>query len=330
MQKKPFAAKIQRRKVTDYGLRISDCKLKFTNTKSAHSKIYNLQSTILIMPLCLIAFFLTACSTNRIAVQSSISILKNTVIALNEEEDPDFADKAIASQLKMLEGMIKTDPENEELLLLAARGFCSYAFSFIEDNDKKRAKIFYRRGLNYGLLILISDKSFEDSLKKRNESFKAALNNISNENLPVLFWTAYCWGGLINLNRNSPEALIALPQVENMMKRVLELNERYYLSGAHLYFGVFYGSMPPMFGGKPGKSQFHFSKALEMTQRKFLMAHVLYAKSYAIQTQNKTLFKNLLKEVLDSPSDILPSQRLANELAKKKAKILLQNISEYF
>ena len=85
-----------------------------------------------------------------------------------------------------------------------------------------------------------------------------------------------------------------------------------------------------MFGGKPEKSQFHFSKALEMTQRKFLMAHVLYAKSYAIQTQNKTLFKNLLKEVLDSPSDILPSQRLANELAKKKAKILLQNISEHF
>ncbi|MEE9165091.1 MAG: TRAP transporter TatT component family protein [Nitrospinota bacterium] len=282
------------------------------------------------MPLCLIAFFLTSCSTDRIAVQSSISILKNTVIALNEEEDPDFAEKAIASRLKMVEGMIKTDPGNEELLLLAARGFCSYAFSFIEDNEKERAKIFYRRGLNYGLQILKADKSFEDSIKKGNESFKAALSDINNENLPALFWTAYCWGGLINLNRNSPEALIALPKVEKMMKRVLELNEGYYFSGAHLYFGVFYGSLPPMLGGKPEKSQFHFNKALEMTQRKFLMAHILYAKSYAIQTQNKTLFENLLKEVSDSLSDILPSQSLANELAKKRAQKLLQDINDYF
>ena len=215
--------------------------------------------------------------------------------------------------------MIKSDPKNPELLLLVTKGFCSYAFSFIEEDNRDRAQIFYRRGLNYGLRIL-----------KEDDSFKETLSSINNQTLPILFWAAYCWGSLINLNRNSPEALISLPKVEKMMKRVLELNEGYYFSGAHLYFGILYGSMPPMFGGKPEKSQFHFNKALEMTQRKFLMAHVLYAKSYAIQTQNKTLFENLLKEVSDAPSDILPSQRLANELAKKKAKKLLQNTNEYF
>ncbi len=296
-----------------------DFGLEFINLKSSQSAIRNPQSAILIMPLCLFAFFLTSCSIDRIAIKSSISILKNTVLALNEEEDPDIAEKAIASQLKMLEGMIKTDPGNHEILLLATKGFCSYAFSFIEDNDKERAKIFYKRGLKYGTQIL-----------KIDESFKAALNNINNEDLPALFWTAYCWGSLINLNRNSPEALIALPQVEKMMKRVLEINGGYYFGGAHLYFGILYGSLPPMFGGNPDKSQFHFNKALKITRREFLMVHVLYAKSYAIQTQNKTLFESLLKEVSDSPPDILPSQRLANELAKKKAKKLLQDINEYF
>ena len=100
--------------------------------------------------LWLIILSISSCSTERIAIQSSTAILKNTVLALNEEEDPNFAEKAIASQLKMLEGMIKSAPGNHELLLLASRGFCSYAFSFIEDNDMERAKIFYRRGLNYG------------------------------------------------------------------------------------------------------------------------------------------------------------------------------------
>ena len=160
--------------------------------------------------------------------------------------------------------------------------------------------------------------------------FKTALGNINSQTLPPLFWSAYCWGSLINLNRNSPEALISLPKVEKMMKRVLELNEGYYFGGAHLYFGILYGSMPPMLGGKPEKSEFHFNKALKITQRKFLMGQVFYAKSYAIQTQNKTLFENLLKEVSDTPSDILSSQRLANELAKKRAQKLLKDVDEYF
>ncbi len=57
------------------------------------------------------------------------------------------------------------------------------------------------------------------------------------------------------------------------------------------------------------------------------MTYVLYAKSYAIQVQNN---ERLLEHVLGSPPDILPSQSLANELAKKRAAKLLENISEYF
>lgn len=278
----------------------------------------------------LIVLLLTACSLERIAIKSSTTILNNTILALNEEEDPVIAENAIASQLKMLEGIIKSDPKNPELLLLAAKGYCSYAFSFVEDYNRERAKIFYRRGLKYGLKILTTNESFVDALSKGGESLQTALNGIDNKNISSLFWTAYCWGGLINLNRNSPEALIALPKVEKIMKRVLQLNESYYYAGVHIFFGVLYGSLPPMLGGKPKKSQYHFKKALEINQRNFLITHVLYAKSYAIQTQDKTLFERLLEQVLDSPPDILPAQRLANEIAKIKAKKLLQDINEYF
>ncbi len=277
-----------------------------------------------------VAFLLTSCSIERIAIKSSTTILKNTVLAINEEEDPVIAEKAIASQLKLLEGMIKSDPGNQELLLLASRGFCSYAFSFIEDYDKEKAKIFYKRGLKYGLLILTANKSFAGALKKGGEALQKELNKTGNQNVPSLFWTAYCWGNLINLSRNTPEALMALPKVEKMMNRVLHLNGNYYFGGAYLFFGVLYGSLPPMFGGKPEQSKYHFEKAIEITQGKFLMAFVQYAKSYAIQTQEKALFKKLLNQVINSPQNILPSQRLANNLAKIKAKDLLEDISEYF
>ena len=46
--------------------------------------------------------------------------------------------------------------------------------------------------------------------------------------------------------------------------------------------------------------------------------------------EDKELFKNLLKEVLESPLDVLPEQRLANEVAKRKAKVLLRMVDELF
>lgn len=278
----------------------------------------------------LVSLLFTACSVERLAIKSSTAIFRNTVLALNEEEDPDFAEKAVVSQLKMLEGMIKTDPHNHDLLLFAARGFCSYAFSFIEDHDRERAKIFYRRGLHYGMQVLTTDKSKAEAFQNSGEKLDKALSNIGRKNLPHLFWATYCWGSLINLSRNSPDTLIALPKVKQMMERVLQLDESYFYGAAHLFFGVLYGSLPPMLGGKPEKAKYHFESALRISHEKFLQAFILYAKSYAIQVQDKKLFKRLLKKVIDSPPDILPSQRLANKLAKIKAEKLLQNIDEYF
>lgn len=280
--------------------------------------------------LFLIVLSLNSCIIERIAIRSSTAILKNTALAINEEEDLDIAEKAIASQLKMLEGMIKSDPGNHEIILLATRGFCSYAFSFIEDYDKEKAKIFYKRGLNYGLQFLSAKKSYADALEKGGKALQLELDKTDGQDVPLLFWTAYCWGSLINLSRNSPEALSALPKVEKMMKRVLELNEGYYFGSVCLYFGVFYGSLPPMLGGKPEKSKYYFERALEVAQGKFLMAYVLYAKSFAIQTQDKNFFKQLLNHVINSPPDILPTERLANNVARLKAKKLLEDINEYF
>ena len=71
-------------------------------------------------------------------------------------------------------------------------------------------------------------------------------------------------------------------------------------------------------------------KSIGLTQNKFLMAKVLYAKTYAVQLQDRTLFKKLLKEVIGAPADILPEQQLANAVAKQKAKKLLESADDLF
>ncbi|MEE8269532.1 MAG: TRAP transporter TatT component family protein, partial [Nitrospinaceae bacterium] len=63
---------------------------------------------------------------------------------------------------------------------------------------------------------------------------------------------------------------------------------------------------------------------------KFLMAKVIYAKTYAVQMQDRDLFKKLLNAVLDARSDILPEQQLANAVAKQKAQKLLESADDLF
>ena len=148
--------------------------------------------------------------------------------------------------------------------------------------------------------------------------------------VPTLFWTANAWGSWINLSRDSPRAIAEMGKVELIMQRVIELDETYYYGGSHLFFASFYGGRSKMFGGDPEKAKNHFDRFVELSEGKFLMGNVLFAKYYAIQMQDRELYKNLLVKVLDTPGDVLAEQRLVNEIAKIKASKLLKDIEDYF
>jgi hypothetical protein len=97
-----------------------------------------------------------------------------------------------------------------------------------------------------------------------------------------------------------------------------------------VYFGTYYGSLPAILGGNATLSKINFDRAVEASSGKFLMTFVYYAKTYAVQTQDEALFKELLTRVLNAPVDILPDQRLANVVAKSRARQWLARTSELF
>ena len=105
------------------------------------------------------------------------------------------------------------------------------------------------------------------------------------------------------------------------MQFIATKDSTYYYAGADLFLGTLYGSRPKIFGGDPEVSKRHFERALRITQGKFLMAYVYYARSYAVQTQNQALFEELLNTVDSTSINILPDFRLANAIAKEKAKV---------
>ncbi len=276
------------------------------------------------------ALLLPGCSIQRMAVRTTGDLLINGATALYEEEDLPLAEQAIAANLKLLEILLKNDPNNKKLLLMAAEGYTSYALGFVEDTSPRRASSFYLRARNYALRILRQDKSFAAAMKARPEQFKKALQKLSSKYTAALFWCANAWGSYINLNKTSPDALADLPKVQAMMEQVLRWNEGFYYGGPHLFLGTLYASRPPILGGNPQKAKEHFQRCLVLNNGRFLMAKLFYAKYYAVQVQDRALFHRLLQEILAAPADILPEQRLANQIAKRKARALLKKEDTLF
>lgn len=273
---------------------------------------------------------LQGCSITQLTISATSGILEGGFEAMNRETDLQMAATAIPTDLKLLDGLILKSPDNEELLLLGAQGYTSYALGFVEDSSAKRASLFYDRAKNYGLRILFENKDFKENYQADLDHFTKSLDGFDKDDVPAVFWTANAWGNYININRDNSDALADLPKVDAMMNFVLKHDESYFYGGAHLYFGTILGSLPAMFGGDTTAAREHFEKAIRLSDGKFLMLYYYYARSYAVMTQNKELFESLLHRVINAPENILPEQNLANAIAKAKAEELLKHEDEYF
>jgi hypothetical protein len=256
--------------------------------------------------------------------------MDDMVAALSAEPDMVQGREAAASLLVMLEGFIRSDSDNTRLRRAAAQAYGSFAFGFLEQDEPERAKNLYLRGRDHGLHVLRARPGFPKGLNAETSAFQKYLQSLGKDDLPLLFWTAYCWSGWVNLSRTDPDAIADLPRVEAMMTRALAIDPKFFYGGPELFFGVYLGSRSPMMGGNPQKAKGHFERAIAASGGKFLMAKLLYARYYAVQYQEKKLFLKMLDEVENAPKDILPDQALANAIARSQARDLRRQAEELF
>ncbi|OGR82745.1 MAG: hypothetical protein A3J74_09055 [Elusimicrobia bacterium RIFCSPHIGHO2_02_FULL_57_9] len=276
-------------------------------------------------------FIFSACSLKTLALRGTASLLDKGADALYEESDPKFAQETMGSQLKLIEALLRNDPDNRKLLVLAAEGFGAYAFLFLQDEQPEyRAKNFYLRGRDYALRALARKPAFQKLADLDAESLERALKSAEKRDAPALFWTAFNWSSWINLSRNSTDAVAQLPKTVLIMKKVSQLQPGYHFAGAELFFGSYYASRPAILGGDIKKAKAHFAQAHGLTGGLFLMAYVLEARYYAVAAQDQTLYKELLEKVRLGQAGALPKARLSDEVAKIKAAQLLSKTDEYF
>ncbi len=273
---------------------------------------------------------LCGCSFRAIALRSTTSLLDRGASALYEEPDPDFARESMASQLKLIEALLRNDPGDSRLLLLAAEGFDGYSFLFVEGTQDDRAKGFYLRGRDYALAALARAPGLAGLTEGDLASVQKKLAAAGPAQVPALFWAGFGWAGWINLSKDDPAAVAELPRAVALMQRVEELAPDFHFAGADLFFGTYYASRPAILGGDVAKAKAYFQEARRRTGGRYLMTYVLEARYYAVAAQDKELFKSLLGKATESQGESLPNAGLTDAVARRKAAALLEKTDDLF
>ena len=266
----------------------------------------------------------------QVALKASPSLFPNVAATIFEECDPELAKASIPSNLKLMEGLLKNDPENKKILTMLSMGFAGYSLLFIEPEDPERASAFYLRALEYGGRALGDMGTPLRNRDGRLDTMRAALKNMDQNDLEALFWSTLSWNAWINLNLDKPSALAQLGAAEACLKRVLELDERFFYGAPHILMGASLAARPPLLGGSPEKARIHFEQAMQESHKKFYLAQVYFAKYYAVRVQDRELFVRVLAEVIQGNPGELKEVCLINRVMQSRAQELAKRTEDLF
>jgi len=286
------------------------------------------RKSLLAISLCLSVFLFNSCM--RIALRASPSLFPNFTTSIFEECDIELARNAIPANLKLLEGLLKNDPENKQILTTLSMGFAGYSMLFVEGDDPERASGLYLRARDYGIKALGEKGVSLKNAQHRKEDLQKALQTLGKEELQPLFWITVSWNAWINLNLYKPGALAQLNASQAFLDRVMEIDASYFRGLPHVLMGVSLSARPPMLGGNVEQAKEHFDKALDLSHGKFFLAQYYFARYYAVRIQDKALFLKLTGDIEKMDPSELRDVCLINSVTQQKAKQLRERVDELF
>lgn len=276
------------------------------------------------MVLCV--FFLSGCV--KLALRLSPSLFPAVASSFFSECDPEFAKSSIPANLKLLEGILKNDPENSRILTALSMGFYGYSMLFVEAEDPERASDLHLRAGNYGMKAL-GDKGM-GLMDLNSREVHSVLAAIGGDDLEALFWITVSWYRWIQLNLDKPAALAQLPKAQACLERVIEIDADYLHGLPYIVMGVSLSAKSQLFGGDIAEAKNYFEKALKLTNRKFFLAQYYFARYYAVRVQDRALFSKLLKEIIRGDPTGLNDVCLINSVIYGKARHLMDKADDLF
>lgn len=292
---------------------------------------------------------LGACDMGRFTVNTTAKVLARAQPSLQQEADWQLAHDAIPGALKTIEGFWVVDEDSEILIPILTEGYCQYGTAFVEDDwevstfDKKMDDVAYHNGrathvfsrcLNFAL------KSLGERWQKEIFADPATVAKLVKESggdqRDAMMWAGVALGSVINHNLNRAEMIGYLSTVQAILNRVVEIDatrkpkNESYAALPHVALGMVNSAVGAGVGGKPEVAKKEFETALAITNNRFLLARAMMAFRVGKQTNDRKFFHDQLKMVLETPPSVWPEQRLANEVAHRRARRYLSHEKEIF
>ncbi len=288
------------------------------------------QSPKLFLIPVILCLSLSGCfSGQQMIMDNAVGLFKEISVSANRQSDITLVREGLPSYLMLIDGMIQSYPDNQQLLLAGAQVTVSYA-ALLEEGESSRAAQLIQKAKIYALRALEQEPLFKGMVDKPLDLFVSPLSKVEKKQVPLLFSVGSVWGTWIAQGPDPVEGMADLPKVEALMDRVLQLDPGYYYGGPHLFKAILLSARPVQFGGNLDQAKAHFKEALNYSQGKFLMTSIYFAQYYAKQRLDRDLFVKTLKQVLSVPADSDPDLTLINTLAHEKAKKLLAQVDDFF
>lgn len=300
------------------------------------------RSSRLLLPLLLAALLAPGCSLRRVALTGlADSLSAGGGGVFGSDDDPELVRDAAPFSLKALEALLVELPEHPGLLLSACSGFAQYAYAFPQadadlagDADyarveelRIRARRLFVRGRDYCLRALeLRRPGVGDELLRAPED---ALGWAGPGDVPLLYWTGAAWGGAVALGLDEPALVADFPAVRALLGRALALDEAWERGAVHATL-ISLEAVPEAMGGSRARARAHFERAVALSEGQAAGPYVSYAVGVALADADRAAFETLLRQALAVDPDADPSQRLANQVAQRRARHLLARADALF
>jgi predicted anti-sigma-YlaC factor YlaD len=294
--------------------------------------------TVLCLPL-------LSCSINKLAMKAVANALtgEGSSDVFTGDPDPQLVGDAIPFAIKLYESLLSANPDHQGLINTTGSLFVMYANAFVQGPAEKlprsmyaerqeaiaRAKTMYLRGLDLLYRGLeLKYRGFTASY--RQEKLPSFLEKMKKADVPALYWAAAAGLSAYSLNPFDMDLGVRIPEFYALVERAYELDPGFNSGALDEFMLIYHASIPETMGGDKSRVEYHYQKALEKSKDLSAGPYVTYAQTVSIPAQDYDKFKELLEKALSVDPDRDPSNRLANIIAQRKARYLLDSAALFF
>ena len=232
----------------------------------------------------------------------------------------------LEKSMKLFEEVANQNPDDAETLVYLCRGHYFLADGHLTDVTQKKAT--WEIGTAWGERALATNPAFRKQVKEGGKKIEEALDTLTVDQVPALYWTASNLGKWARLS-GLPTMLGNKNRIRLMVERVEKLQPEFFYGAAPRYWGAFYAVAPSFAGGSLTKSEENFERSMKMANNYF-GTHVLIADTLAPKKGDKAMFRKHLEFVINGKPESLPDIVPEQIVEQRNAVKMLEKMAEYF